>query len=246
MSETRGQIKQTVELNVGRENQELENKLCDEALKVALVEHPFDDAVSQPSDFTITEDATSVSIAGTTDIITIVTARIVQASGDLNKVLKMKNRTWWDRRVINPEDNQKGWPEFGLHFGTSIILDRPAESNLELRLRVSTEQKFTTDSTACPIALLDTFVVTYVTAKYFKQLKQFNAAREWMNEAVGPDFYKAGNRRKVGGLLQSAIDSDKSNIAEEMTLLETTKAQGVAVENLITGHGDYGSIREWH
>lgn len=246
MAETRGQIKQTVELNVGRENQELENKYCDEALKVALVEHPFDDAQSEPADFTITEDATSVNISGTANIITIVTARIVQASGDLNEILKMKNRTWWDRHVINPEDNQKGWPEFGLHFGTSIVLDRPAESGLELRLRVTTEQTFTNDSTACPIALLDTFVTTYVTAKYFKQLKQFNAAREWMNEAVGPDFYKAGGQRKVGGLLQSAIDSDKANIAEEMTLLETSRDRGIAIENQITGHGDYGNIRTWH
>jgi hypothetical protein len=245
MAETRGQIKQSVELNVGRENQELENKLCDEALKIALIEHPFDDAQSQPSDFTITEDATSVDISGTTNIITIVTARIVQASGDLNDILKMKNRTWWDRHVINPEDNQKGWPEFGLHFGTNIVLDRPAESNLELRLRVTTEQTFTTDATACPISLLDMFIISYVTGKYFKQLKQFNASREWLNEAVGQDFYKSGSRRKVGGLLQSAIDSDKANIAEEMTALEVQRDRGISIENQITGHGDNGNIRTW-
>ena len=246
MADTRGQIKQSVELNVGRENQELENGLCNEALKVALIEHPFDDAASQPADFTITEDATSVSISGTSNIITIITARIVQASGDLNAVLKMKNRTWWDSHVVNPEDNQKGWPEYGLHFGTSIFLDRPAEANMELRLRVTTEQSFTTDATACPIALLDLFVIKYVTGMYFKQLKQFNASREWLNEAVGSSFYRSGSQRKVGGLLHAAIDSDKANIAEEMTALETHRRDGISIENQITGHSDNGNIRTWH
>ena len=243
MAETRAYIKEVVELNVGRHNDALENKLCDEALKIALNIHPFDDAISQPSDFTITEDATSVSIASVSDVMTIVTARIVQADGDFNDILKMKNRTWWDRNVVNPEDNQKGWPKYGLHFGTDIILDRPAESNLELRLRLTTKQTFTNDNTECPIALLDGYVIKYVTAGLFKQLKHFEAAKEWRKEALGPFFDMRG---EPGGLLLVAINLDKANIAEEMQLRQEAERKGIPIQNLITDHDDYGNIRTWH
>jgi len=242
MADTRGQIKESIELNVGRENQTLENKLCDEALKVALTVHPFDDAISQPSDFTIVENSVRVDISSISDLITIVTARIVQSDGDLNELLHLKNRTWWDREVINPEDNARGWPKYGLHFGNYIYFDRPVESNLKLRLRVATEKKFDNDSVECPIALLDKFVIVYATAKFFKQLKQFNAANEWMREAVGPYFY---NNNKVGGLLLSAIEIDKANIAEEMELMKGTGKQGLPIQNNNDWHDDYGNIRAW-
>jgi hypothetical protein len=243
MADTRDTIKNVVELNIGRSNTVLENRLCDEALKIALLAHPFDDGTSQPSDFTITEDATSVDISGTSNILTIVTARIVQASGDLNAKLKLKNRTWWDEHVLNPEDNQKGWPVYGLHFGTNIVLDRPAESNLELRLRVTTDKVFDNDNTVCPIAVLDKFVIKYVTAQMFKQLKQFNAAKEWRKEALGPYFDTKG---EPGGFLLAAINCDKANIAEEMEIDTVTDQGGVSILNEITGHGDNGNVRTWH
>jgi len=243
MASTRATIKETVELNVGRNNQQLEDRLCNEALKVALIAHPFDDAISQPADFTITEDSTTVDISATTNQLTIVTARIVQAAGDLNARLRMKNRTWWDSHVVNPEDNQKGWPDYGLHFGTNIILDRPAESNLELRLRVTREQTFANDNTECPIAVLDQFVVKYVTAMMFKQLKQFEAAREWRREALGPYYDTKG---EPGGFLLAAINLDKANIAEEMSLSDQIDKKGVSIRNLIAGHDDEGNIRTWH
>ena len=119
MAYVRSQIKGVVELNIGRRNEPLENKLCDEALKVALTAHPFNDAISIPSDFTITEDDTDVDISGTTNIITVVTARIVDADGASNNKLIMKNRTWWDSHVVNAEDNPKGRPVYGLRAGST-------------------------------------------------------------------------------------------------------------------------------
>ena len=244
MAYVRSQIKGVVELNIGRRNEALENKLCDEALKVALTVHPFNDGISIPSDFTITEDATSVDISGTTNIITLVTARIVEADGDKNTKLIMKNRTWWDTHVINQEDNQKGWPVYGLRTGSTIYLDRPAESGLELRLRVTTEQVFATDNTTCPIALLDTFVIKYVTAQMFKQLKQFEAAMHWRSEALGPYF---DTRGEPGGLLLEAINSDKADIAEEMNMSDgQSQRDGISILNNITGHGDINNVRTWH
>lgn len=244
MALVRSEIKEMVELNVGRSNEALENKLCNEALQVAGIAHPFCDAISVPSDFTITEDEISVDISGTTNILTVVTARIVEADGDRNTKLKMKNRTWWDTHVINPEDNMKGWPEYGLRAGSTLHIDRPAQSGLELRLRVSTKQTFAQDGTECPIALLDTFVVKYVTAQIFKQLKQFEAAREWRIEALGPYFDAKG---EPGGLLLEAINTDKADIAEEMSLgPEHVSSRGIAILNDITGHGDNGNVRTWH
>ena len=244
MAYVRSQIKGVVELNIGRRNEPLENKLCDEALKVALTAHPFNDAISIPSDFTITEDATSVDISGTTNIVTVVTARIVDADGASNNKLIMKNRTWWDSHVINAEDNPKGRPVYGLRAGSTVYLDRPAESGLELRLRLTTDQVFTTDNTTCPVAILDTFVIKYVTAQMFKQLKQFEASMHWRSEALGPYF---DTRGEPGGLLLEAINMDKADIAEEMNMQDSHESRnGTAILNNITGHDDDGNIRTWH
>jgi hypothetical protein len=242
VADTRNTIKTQVELNVGRSNDALENLLCDEALQIALSAHPFDDATTEPTDLTITTSSTEVSISSITNIFTIVSARIVEASGDQNTILILKNRLWWDEHIVNPEDNQQGWPKYGLHFGTNIYLDRPADSNLKLRLRVTRKQTFTDDNAACPITLLDKFVVKYVTAQMFKQLKQFEAAREWRSEALGPIFDLKG---EPGGLLLATIQLDKANVAEDMSLRVPSERAGISVENLIESHSDYGNIRSW-
>ena len=244
MAWNRHKIKRMVEMNLGgRSNDELENILCDEALDVALDVHNFGDAISIPSDITITEDANSVSIATVTNLKNIVTARIVEASGSRNEKLIMKNRTWWDTFVINAEDNQKGWPEFGMRAGTTVYLDRPANSNLELRLRVTTLQTFSNDNTECPVAILDKFVVKYVTAEMFAKLKQTEAARDWRSKALGPYF---DTRGEPGGFLAMAINHDKADIAEELQMRDQEHITGVSVRNDNDWHDDYGNIRVWH
>jgi len=244
MAWTRHKIKRMVEMNLGgRSNDELENMLCDEALDIALDNHNFGDAISIPSDITITEDAISVNISAVTNLKNIVTARIVQASGDLNKKLIMKNRTWWDTFVVNPEDNQKGWPNYGLRAGTTIHIDRPAESNLELRLRVTTIQKFSTDNTECPIAILDKFIVKYVTSEMFAKLGQHEKARDWRSKALGTYF---DTRGEPGGFLAMAISHDKADIAEELNMREQEHIEGISVRNDNDWHDDYGNVRVWH
>ena len=187
MSRTRGAIKTLVRSHTGRSKEALENSLCDSALKIALTKHPFKDAMSTPSDIALTEDLYSVDISSVSAF-HIVTARIVEASGSRNTELIIKNRTWWDKNIVNPEDNLKGWPEYGLHAGNTMYFDKPLQSGLELRLRITTEQTFTDDNTTCPIALLDIFVEKYVTANVFADVANTERYLFWKSEAIGPRY----------------------------------------------------------
>lgn len=239
----RDAIETLVELNTGRtEKKTLMHSLCDTALKLATMKHPFKDATSIPSDFDIVEDATSVDISGTSDIIQIVTARIVEEDGAKNERFWLKNRQWWDEHVINPEDNPKGWPTWGMRVGTSIVLDRPAIDNLELRLRVSTVPAFASGSTVCPIALLDVFVEQYVTAYVFHSIESNSAFYFWKSEALGPDY----DRGRVGGSLLAAINSDTFEAAEKLEMGRgVSPREGITVLNKIVGHDRYDETDTW-
>jgi len=107
---TRGEIKALVESHTGHTKESLENSLCDTALKIALQQHAFKDAMSSPSDIAITAEATTVDISAISGLVNVVTARLVQADGTRNQILKFKTKTWWDENVVNAEDNQGGWP----------------------------------------------------------------------------------------------------------------------------------------
>jgi hypothetical protein len=244
MARTRAEIKTLVESHTGRTKDTLENSTCDSALKVALTKHPFNDAISTPSDFTLTEDGTSVDISSASAL-QIVTARIVEADGSRNTQLIMKNRTWWDENVINPEDNTKGWPIYGLKAGSTVYFDRPLQDGLELRIRVTTEQTFAADATECPIALLDIFVEKYVTAEVFLDIGNHERYLWWRSAALGPQYDKG----KVGGALFDAIQSDLYEIAEDVRVErsgEVRTAGGLAVLNLNTWHERYNQVDTWY
>ena len=242
-AKTQGAILALVHANTGRTAAVVEAAACNAALKVALMKHAFEDAQSEPTDIAITEDAVNTTIV-TNDVISIVTARIVEASGSRNEILKLKTRTWWDAHVINPEDNMKGWPQVGLHWGAKIVFDRPAESGLELRLRVTTEQVFADDDTVCPIYVLDKFVEHYVTAEVFKSVRSWDSYKVWRISALG---VKWESRGEPGGELLNAINADSvGDYALDIKAGEPQpSAGGVSVENLITGHSDYGNTRWW-
>lgn len=246
MARTRTQIKTAVDNNTGRgtEKATLIETLCDEGLKVAVVAHPFRDSRSLPADITITEDAIEIDISGTSNIVNVVSARIVQASGSSNKPLPMKDEIWWAKNVINAEDNQKGWPDVGMRRGTTVQINRPAESGLELRLVLSAEKTFANDAAACPIAILDTFLVQYVTAFVFLSVDMKEAFAYWKHMALGWKW----DEGVIGGSLKHAIDNDSADIAEEsvMGAPSAVRLHGTSIENLITGHSDYGSVRTWY
>lgn len=245
MAYTRAELKTLIESHTGRTDKDtLESYLCNIALKVALEHHNFQDAQSEPSDISITEDATSISLSGISNLANIVTARVVEASGSRNKILPLKTPSWWDKFVINSEDNQKGWPCYGHRKGTTLYLDRPAESGLEIRLRVTTWQTFTSDSTACPIACLDVFVEHYVTAHVFKDLTHWNAYNQWIASAMGTQFLSRGI---IGGELKRAMDIDSDDAVEIVSEPMEFKQDlgGISVTNLDSSHEDYGNTRWW-
>ena len=69
--------------------------------------HPFQDITSIPSDVAITTAATTVDISATSNILQIVTARLVETSGERNTRLWLKHRQWWDEHIIEPDDQQR-------------------------------------------------------------------------------------------------------------------------------------------
>lgn len=247
MARTRTQIKTFVNHFTGRgtEKASLIELLCDEALKVAIAEHPFKDSLAYDQDFAITAAATSVSIATLTSLVDVISATIIQTSGSQNAPLKMKDETWWKENIVNAEDNLNGWPQYGLRRGTTVLLDRPADSGLSLRLVVSNNKTFTSDATECPVAIADLFVTQYATAMVFLSINEHEKYREWYNLAMGVQYVMNG---KIGGTLAQIIDQDKKDRANEGVVQRgslVSDAPSVAVQNLIAGHDDYGNIRFW-
>jgi len=242
MSRTRLEIKALVHSHTNRTKETLENSLCDSALKIAQSRHPFQDSQSNPEDFTIDEDATYVDVSSAS-ILHIVTARIVEADGSRNAPLKMKNKTWWDKKVVNAEDNMKSWPVYGLKDGDCVRFNCPVSSGLELRLRITTVQTFTDDSTECPIKTLDIFVEKYVTAEVFLDVGNHEKYLFWRAQALGPNY----DRGEVGGELLNAINADKFANAEEYEFDrdDVLSDAGIAMRNLISGHERYGEIDYW-
>jgi len=245
MARTRGEIKTLVESHTGRAKDALENSLCNTALNVAIQRHSFKDA-RYTGTIAITEDGINVDLSlGVTDMINIVTARILETDGTRNKKLILKTRPWWDEFVINASDNQKGWPEYGMRVGLLLYLDRPAESGLTLKVIYTCEHTFSTDNTICPIASLDIFVEHYVTAMVFQDLENDEMYRNWIASAMGVRYLIDGT---IGGALADAIAADEDpavDLKAEPYDRPSEHAAGVSVRNLVTGHEDYGNTRWW-
>ena len=247
MARTRAQIKAVVQefTKRGTEKATLIELMCDEALRLAIQAHPFMDAQSEPADIAITASATSVSLSTITGLRHIISARIVDASNDTSELI-MRSATWWDMYVANPAMNNQGWPSSGLWRGTSTLyLDCPADSGLSLKMRVATDKAFTTDSTECPVAVLDMFVTNYVVAKVYQALEQLESYKTWYFQAVGLTI---DVDRKAGGLLLGAIEVDQRTRAEATKMGRYAGAPTggrVSIQNGDSTTEDYGNVRLW-
>lgn len=247
MAKTRAQIKSSIDHNTGRADSKasLIEDLCNESLKVAIGKHPFRDAQSSPTILDIGEGTTSVNMSAITNLVHVVTARIIQDSGTQYLPLVLRDRAWWDRNVVNAADNTKGWPKYGLRWESTILLDRPAESDLQLQLIVSQDQTFANDTIECPVKILDTFVVQYVTAFVFLSIQNMQSYAYWKNIALGFKW----DSGIVGGTLGHAIATDRYDISEEMRAEPPGapgKLAGTSIRNLITGHDNYGDTITWY
>lgn len=243
---TRAQIKTLIHANTGRTKETLENSKCDSALKVAIQNHAFWETITDTyTDFAITESDTSVSISSTSPE-HVITATIVETSGSRNAPLILKNRVWWAKKVINASDNHQGWPRYGMYINNTIYFDRPVMSGLSLRVRVSTTQTFTDDTTTCPIGALDIFVEEFVTAEVFLALGQMDSYYAWRRKALGGKYDADGT---IGGSLLKAINFDKFGLGEELEMEPPSRFDdarfGISILNNITGHERYGFTDWW-
>ena len=254
MAKTRLQIKTIVEANTGRSTSKdsLINSLCDEALKIAIQEHNFRDAQSEQTTIALTEDSVSVDISAITNLVNLVTATIVD-SGSRSAPLILKTRTWWDKNVVNAEDNQKGWPVYGMRYKETLKFDRPVNSDLSVILVASQNQSFSDNQTECPIEILDTFVSQYVTAFVFLSVEQDNAYSKWKRICLGSNW----DEGRVGGTLLHAINTDKIDLGEEMNAQRESVGGGVdgisvlnglqyrTPEGVLTNHSQHGNVIGW-
>jgi hypothetical protein len=184
MARTRLEIQELVILNTARTDKiSLIQKLCDTALKVADLKHPFQDA-SVEAIFPITFETTSVDIS-TQTWVNMRTLRIVDSSTvEQSNRLTLKSNIWFDKNYPFPPDNMLGWPVFGTKISGKILFERPVEENKSLYIRGAVEQVFADDSTPCPIELLDIFVEEYVTSKLLMSYHEYDKGREWMSQAI--------------------------------------------------------------
>ena len=184
MARTRLEIQELVILNTQRTDKiTLIQKLCDSSLKIAISKHSFQDASTEVA-YPIIEDATSVDISANSWV-NIRTLRIVNnTSVEKSNRLTLKSNIWFDKKYPYPGDNMKGWPINATKISGSIIFDRPVEADLSLYIRGSVEQVFASDSTECPIELLDIFVEEYVTSKLLMSYHEYDKAQQWMGQAI--------------------------------------------------------------
>jgi len=223
MARTRSEIEAIVELHTGKTDKDtLMHNLCDNALRLAQMKHFFHESVVLSGDETLTEDALSVAVP-TTDLdsnaITvkeILSIRIVNTADDRSSYLPLRNSVWWDENVLVPADNMKGWPLYGLHYGSNIYFDRPLDADLTARFRVVKELSFAGDATECPVPDLQVFVEHFVTAHVFMSIEAKESYLFWLEMALGTATERA--RGILGGSLRDAIQSNQRQTAMEQDL----------------------------
>ena len=211
MARTRAEIKTSVVSNTGFAGKDATlNSLCDDALKVALFKHSFVEATKERT-WAITESAVQVQIQGTGGddddsdnfkVTDILSARIIDTDADGFCRLTLKNRIWFSKNFPSPEDNDEGWPSFGVRFGDYIRFERPVEKDRSLYLWATNILSFTDDSTECPIDLLDLYVTEYVTAFAFLNTHEDQFYKQRLNIA--------------NGFLADAIEADRPTAEELM------------------------------
>jgi hypothetical protein len=220
MARTRGELKTLIKAHTGwtdrSDKDSLIDSLCDSALKYAIMEHDFRDITTVTSgEAEITTLATSVDLSTLTPTVyKIITARLLRVDNSTEQgyPLPLRNRKWWDKFIIDPTNNTSGVPSQALRVKNVLHFDRPIEDDWKLRLRYSSLNTYTDDSTETPSELLDLFVEYKVTADVFFSDEDMEKFALWNRRAIGnnPEF--------PGGELGRAIRADDREAAKEMVL----------------------------
>ena len=180
------------------------------------MEHDFRDLT------TVTSGETEITAGDTTvdfsafdpEVYKIITARLLRVSSSTGSgcPLPLRNRWWFDKYVIDPENNSRGVPSNALRVKTALHFDRPIEDDWKLRLRYSSINTYTSDSTETPSELLDLFVEYKVTADLFFSLEDMEKFVLWNRRAIG------NNSERPGGELARAIRADDKEAAKEIQI----------------------------
>lgn len=208
---------------------------CDNAIKVAQLKHSYVEATIERT-WAITTDAVSVQIQGVGGsdgdannwkVTDILSARIISTVDDDFGVLTLKNRIWFSRELPSPEDNDQGWPVYGVRFGDYIRFDRPVEAGRSLYLWATNILSFANGSSECPIDLLDLYVEEYVTAFAFLNIHEDQFYREHLQVA--------------NGFLADAMAADIET-AQELAMARGGNATGYGKDGrAITNQTNYGA-----
>lgn len=220
MARTRGQLKTLIKEHVGwkdrSDKDSLIDSLCDSALKYAIMEQDFRDLT------TVTSGETEIAVGSTEvdlssfdpAVYKIVTAKLLRVDNSTASgyPLPLSNRWWWDKYVIDPDNNNPGIPRNALRIKSTLQFDRPIEDDWKLRLRYSSINTYTSDSTETPSELLDLFVEYKVTADVFFSLEDMEKFALWNRRAIG------NNPERQGGELARAIRADDKEAAKEIQI----------------------------
>lgn len=252
MARTRAQIKTLVKQHVGWQDRtdkdSLIESLCDSALKYALMEHAFRDlttVTSGEAEITVGDTEFDLS-AFDPSVYKVISARLIRSSATTDEayILPFKNRMWWDKFIVDPSIRTQGVPQNGLRVKDKIYFDRPIESGWKLRLRYTSINTYTSDTTPTPSELLDLFVEYKVTADTFFSLEDMEKYMIWNRRAIGnnPEF--------PGGELARAIRADDRETAKELNLTRPwslrSNTPGFMTKDLNWETGDeHDQFRSW-
>jgi len=256
MALTRTQIKTLVQSYTGKLNKAtLIETLCDLALNEAVRKYPFDSSrLSSPiSSAEATEThrsmiqtvADEVEITLPATVVNLISVELLDTSTDVSYSVALKPDWWFAKLAGSNQYETQGIPEYACRQGGVLKFNRPFDAVYTVRIRYSWYPVFEEDDDENPIAVLDTFLVDYVTAHVFLSIEDKDNFAVWMVKAVGSDF-----NDWQGGAFADAVKADKDEYAKETTLMDITvqgKARPVFMtDEYDTDTGEHVAYHPWY
>jgi len=219
MALTRAQIKSLVQGYTGKLNKDsLIETLCDLALNEAVRRHPFGSSRAT-SELTGVVGTLSYSMSTLPNTLVNIISIELLDSENVSTLVTLKPTWWFSKHAGSRANLGNGRPEFVEKQGINLVFDRGFDEAYTIKVTYSYYPTFASDETECPIKVLDTFVVNYVTAHVFLSIEDKENFGAWMNRAVGFDF---GDWR--GGEFYHAVKADKDEYAQENSFMDVSRS----------------------
>lgn len=220
---TRDQIIAQVRSNTGvlTGRDEAINTMCNEAIKYACIKHSFNDACTE----------LDVSVASGEEYCALPTGKFAITSIRMYRgsaitaatpawPLKIKDRAWWDRNIINPRSEAPDNPTYGLMFAGNLYFWPIANADYIVRFRMVSVPVFSSGAQTCPISVLDIFVMRYATAFLFKALEDDTSFSSWyllskesLDDAIVADTRKPAQSLDLGQQSNGGADPQRPDLS---------------------------------